>query len=201
MKVMWDLCSGLGGSSQAFVNSPDWHVVRIENNPILQGVEFTHNLDVNDWMDWVDDLISTQGRPDIIWASPPCLEFSQAYSAPASVANREGRDFEPDMSLVFACQDLIEHIQPRHWIIENVVGAIKHFTPHLGNYFQKVGPFVLWGRCPALLMPVGWKHLKNQNDVHSGNPLRSNIRALVPYEVSMATLNSIENQTTLERWC
>ena len=200
MKVMWDLCSGLGGSSQAFVDSPEWQVVRIETNPILQGVEFTHDLDVNDWKDWIDDLISTHGRPDFIWCSPPCREFSRAYSAPGPVAEREGRDFEPCLNLMYACEDVINYVEPAHWIIENVVGAINHFTPHLGDYFQKVGPFVLWGRCPALLMPPSWKHSKSTNDVHSGNPMRSNIRAMIPYEVSMATLQAITNQLTLDRW-
>ena len=33
-----DLCSGLGGASEAFVKDPYWDVVRIENNPELAHV-------------------------------------------------------------------------------------------------------------------------------------------------------------------
>ena len=56
MKVMWDVCSGLGGASEAFMNRDDWTVIRIENNPILQGLEITHDRDVLLWPDWVEDL-------------------------------------------------------------------------------------------------------------------------------------------------
>jgi hypothetical protein len=196
MKILWDVCSGLGGASEAFMGRDDWTVIRIENNPILQGVENTQNLDVLKWREWVDSL----PQPDMIWASPPCREFSEAFSAPGPVAKREGRDFEPDMSLLFACQDLIEHVGPQYWVIENVKGAIKHFTPHLGELSQKIGPFFLWGLFPTILMPDGWSHRKNDGDVHSGNPLRSNLRALIPYELSSALFEAITEQTTLAQW-
>ena len=196
MKVMWDVCSGLGGASEAFMNRDDWTVIRIENNPILQGVENTHDLDVLLWPDWVDDL----PKPDLIWASPTCTEFSEAYSAPGPVARRNGLDFEPDMTLVFACQDLIDHIQPQYWVIENVKGAIKYFTPHLGEFSQRISAFYLWGLFPTIFMPDGWRHSKNDGDVHSGNPLRRNLRALVPWELSKAFYQAISEQTTLKRW-
>ena len=40
---MWvlDLCSGLGGASEAFVNHPHWEVIRIENNELLADVPHT----------------------------------------------------------------------------------------------------------------------------------------------------------------
>ena len=200
MKVMWDVCSGLGGASEAF-RLAGWRVIRIENNPILQGVEFTRDLDVLKWEEWVDDLIIEHGVPDFIWMSPPCREFSQAYGAPGAVANREGRDFEPDMRILFACQDLIDRVRPRHHVIENVAGAIPHLNPHLGPHLQKCGPFILWGRFPSLILPHDFKHSKAEGDVHSGNPMRSNLRAYVPMEISRGVLEAIEQQTTLLDWC
>jgi hypothetical protein len=200
MKVVWDLCSGLGGASEAFVNRADWIVIRIENNPILQGVEHTRNLDVLQWESWVDELIELHGKPDLIWASPTCTEFSEAFNAPGPRARRAGINFEPDMSLVFACQDIIEHIQPQYWVIENVKGAIPYFTPHLGEYSQRISAFYLWGLFPTIIMPEGWTHSKRDGDVHSSNPMRRNLRALIPYELSKAFFDALTEQTTLKRW-
>ena len=68
-----DLCSGLGGWTEAFVQG-GWNVIRIENNPALQYVPFTMELDVLKWEEWIDDI----PHPDVIVASPPCREFSTA---------------------------------------------------------------------------------------------------------------------------
>ena len=52
-KVVWDLCSGLGGWTEAFAQS-DWVVIRIEINRDLEYVPFTRIWDVKQWMDWID---------------------------------------------------------------------------------------------------------------------------------------------------
>lgn len=200
---MWilDLCSGLGGASQAFADTQTWDVVRIENNILLSGVEHTELRSVLDWMDWLPDLIGERGRPCVVWASPPCLEFSQAYSAPGPRARREGLDFEPDMSIVEACIDIIQYCGPKFWIIENVAGACPWFLPELGKHSQKIGPFFLWGVFPKLLMPDGWKPLTGKTqDWNIGDPLRANKRALIPTEVSEAFLQAISSQSTLAEW-
>lgn len=195
MKVIWDLCSGLGGWSEAFVQD-GWTVVRIETSQDLQYVPHTYQLDVREWADWADDF----PKPDVILASPPCLEFSTAYMAPKAVAAREGREFEPDMSIVNACKDIIEAFEPRWWCIENVNGAISTFNPLLGTFSQKVGPFYLWGNFPILLLPGSWTHHKGDNDSWSTDPLRANKRALIPFEVSFAMLEAVRSQHTLEDW-
>lgn len=195
-----DLCSGLGGASEAFANDPHWTVVRIENNPILSGVEHTRLLDVLEWIDWLPGMISEYGRPTVIWASPPCLEFSTAYGAPGPKAQREGVAFEPDMSILEACVDIIEFAKPRFHIIENVAGASPWFLPELGCWKQHVGPFFLWGAFPNLIVPAGFKHLKSEHDTWSGNPLRSNTKALIPLEISQAFLDAICSQSKLSDW-
>ena len=195
-----DLCSGLGGASEAFANDPHWMVVRIENNPILADVEHTMMADVLEWLDWLPGLISEYGRPTVIWASPPCLEFSMAYRAPGPTAQRQGLDFEPDMSIVEACIDLIEFAKPRFHIIENVAGASPWFLPELGCWKQHVGPFFLWGSFPVLNLPAGWSHTKAGQDSWHGDPMRSNKRALIPLEVSEACLDAICSQSKLSDW-
>lgn len=202
MKVMWDICSGLGGASEAFLIA-GWTVIRIEIEEGLAWVPRTKTLDVLKWREWVDDLIIEHGVPDFIWASPPCLEFSNAYNAPKAIWSREhpGEPYQPDMSLLHAIEDLLARVRPQHFIIENVLGASPYFTPHLGPHFQKVKSFLLWGRCPVLNVPSDWSHSKFDGDTHSSDPWRSNKRAYVPLEISQAVLEAITHQTTLEEWC
>lgn len=191
MKVMVDLFSGFGGASEAFMRSREWTVKRFENNPLLSDVENTQTVDLTEV---TGEMI---GAADLVWASPPCLEFSQAYNAPAVVAKREGREFTPTLDLVKTAIRLIDEIKPTYFVIENVFGAIPHFKPLLGKPRQLVSSFALWGNFPYLIMPQEFHHLKTMNDVHSSNPLRSNYRAIVPYEISEALLKSFEHQQTL----
>ena len=202
LKVMWGLCAGLGGAEQAFEDSPNWLVVRIDNNPILldHGVENLEILDVLNWASWVPGVIEKYGVPDLIIAGPPCLEFSNGYSGPKMRHHREHgglENYEPDMSLVWACQDLIQFVNPQWWIVENVAGACPYFDEVFGTLEQKISGFVLWGRFPQLILPTGWTHSKFENDTWSSDPLRANRRAKWPLEISQAVLTAIESQSTL----
>ncbi len=71
MPVILDLCSGLGGASEAFTHE-EWTVIRIEINPELEYVPHTRILDVLEWTDWIEDI----PRCDVIWASPPTAQSS-----------------------------------------------------------------------------------------------------------------------------
>lgn len=194
-----DLCSGLGGASEAFTNNPHWKVIRIENNPELAHIPHTRLLDVEHWLDWLPGLISEMGsRPTVIWASPPCLEFSMAYAAPGPKAARDGRlDWKPNMSIVEACWEIIEFSHPRYFVVENVQGASPWFLPEFGRWKQHIGSFFLWGNFPQINLPSGWTHEKREGDTWSDDPLRANKRALIPLELSEAFLDAVSMQTTL----
>lgn len=196
MPAILDLCSGLGGASEAF-SQAGWNVIRIESNPELSYVPFTQCLDVLEWTEWIGDL---PDRIDVVWASPPCREFSRGYAGPAPTAERAGLPFEPSLELVRACLDIIDFLKPKYWVLENVSGAINHFKPQIGEFKQRIGPFFLWGNFPRIIMPYTYEHLKSRQDVWSTNPLRANIKAMIPFEVSFAFLESITRQWTLDRW-
>jgi len=200
MKKMLDLCSGLGGASEAFLQSENWEVKRIENNPILTNIPETTIMDVKT----LATALSTNrpGHIDLIWASPPCREFSNAFSSPKSIAVRAGRidEYEPDLSIVLACLEIIEISKPTHWVIENVVGSIRYLAPILGEPRQIVGPYVLWGNFPLINNAKAIPTSKKSKDVHSGNPLRANLKAKIPIELSQGLLDSIEQQKTLHYW-
>jgi len=197
MKRMLDLCSGLGGASEAFFQSDEWDVIRIDNNPLLEHVPTTIIGDIFD----TTDRWERSGCPhvDLIWASPECRDFSQAYSAPGPKAAREGRDFTPDLGLVIEAKRIIEMIEPSHWVIENVLGSIPHLKPILGPPRMIVGPFVLWGNFPLFHLE-GFTHDKFAKDPHSSDPLRANVRAKVPARLSSALLSALATQSSLEDW-
>ena len=197
MPIMWDLCSGLGGASEAFLAN-GWEVIRIENNNELGHVPNTIICSVEEFYESLETVCFEMEKPDLIWASPPCLEFSNAYNAPKSVAKRENVDFEPDMKLFHLCEKIIHQVNPEYWVIENVMGAQEYFNGILGEPTQIIESFCLWGEFPRIAMPVNYKHLKP--DLGSKNPLRSNYRAKIPYEVSLQLLRAITEQTKLEDW-
>jgi len=99
------------------------------------------------------------------------------------------------MSLLEAWLDLRHKLQPRYWVLENVVGAIKHFKPLVGEPSQIIGPFVLWHNIPEIILDRSWSHRKEDEDVWSSNPLRANIKAKIPIELSQAVKQSVQTKT------
>lgn len=193
MMRMVDLCSGLGGASQPMCDH-GWDVVRFENNPLLKDVPYTRMHDIMKMPKFEADDV------DLIWASPPCREFSNGYASPKSKAIREGIPYEPNMDLMIKCKEIIEETQPRYWVIENVVGAIKYFNPILGEPRQIIGPFVLWGNFPFIHLPPEFEHSKALNDKTSTHPLRSNWKALVPYPLADSLRRAIQEQHSILEW-
>ncbi len=193
MRLMIDLFSGLGGASEAMYQSDEWSVLRYDNNPNLGYVPATTICDLKEFQ------IKCRHEIELIWASPPCQDFSNAYDAPRPAARRAGEDFEADLSLVKRAIEIIDELKPRYWIIENVIGAIKHFEPFLGPPRQIIGSFVLWGNMPFLHVD-NFNHTKTGVDPGGSNPLRSNVRAKIPLELSQALRRAVESQTQLSDW-
>ena len=201
-KHFLDLFSGLGGASEAFIQDTDnWSVLRIDNNPLLTGVPNTviDNISNLHPQNYGIRYPPGKGRLKIecIWASPPCREFSTAYNAPRSGAARGGIPYEPDMSLLHATIDIIKTVKPRYWIIENVVGSIRYFAEELGEPRLIIGPYVLWGNFPTFAVDENKLESKASKDKHSANPLRSNYKAKVDFEISQALKYAIENQKSI----
>jgi hypothetical protein len=197
MKIV-DLFSGLGGASQAFVDDEAWGVLRVENNPLLGSVEWTRIMDIFEFRDWLLEQKDRYGPfdVDVVWASPPCTEFSLAFNAPQSIAIREGRleEYQPYMGYLTVAMEIIEIINPRYWIIENVRGSIKYFHPLVGKPHQILGPYYLWGNFPKI-MPDKLPTKLSKDD--GPRNMRANRRAVVPYEISQALKHAIENQQSI----
>lgn len=165
---MLDLCCGLKGASSA-MTSPGWKVITLDIDP-------SFNPDVQaDIRRWI-----YQGdRPDLIWASPPCNEFSREFFPWSNTGN------PPDLSIYHACKRIISQVKPRYWIIENVRGAV----PYFGHYSAVYYPYYLWGFFPHL----GEIHFKRRHKDSYPSTAKA-LRAKIPYELSLAVANSISLQ-------
>lgn len=206
MKVFVDLCAGLGGASQAFMDDPDWLVIRIDNNaelkPLCPGLNVADVTDSDVTLELIEAVCLMHGvelhncDKLVVWASPPCDEFSLAYNAKQPTAARNGEDYDPDMSIMLACLYIIRKLLPDHWYIENVRGAISWFTPYLGSYRQQLASFFVWGDHPIVdFYDANLRKLRKVDIRHSD--LRAQHRAKVHFEISQAIKDSIDKQMTL----
>jgi len=216
-RMMIDLFAGLGGGSTAFLSN-DWPNYQVESNVdlldhndginIVADVDEHRDLIIKHFKQRMDWFVKNGGLSTVVlWASPPCYEFSTAYSAPGPTARRQGIDFMPDMTLLMATMQIIEELEIHAeqlgarfvWVVENVRGAIKHFKPEIGKPRAIVGPFVLWGNFPrlAFMDRAVFKHTKAKADKR-WSKIRSNVRAKVPAEISQAIYDSAVRQQRLE---
>ena len=167
--LMLDLFSGLGGASAVMRDRPDrWDVIRVE-------LDEKFEADHRDVRTYQHD-----GRPvDLLWASPPCTEFSRE-SMPWC---RTGAT--PDLGLAWAARVLVERIHPRWWVLENVRGAVPWLRPALGRPCV-IGPLRLWGRFPAFI--PGPAHFYKERI--SGK--RPDLRSQIPRHISAALADACE---------
>lgn len=164
--LMLDLFAGLGGASQA-MRERDWRVVTVDVDSRF-GTDVV--ADAREYMYEGD-------RPDLIWASPPCDEFSREDMPWCRTGAL------PDLSLVFAALSIIRRARPRFWVVENVRGAQRW----IGRAPKHIGPFYLWGwfpefdaRLTTLRKKEAWSSTQHAE------------RAKVPRELSLALALAVE---------
>lgn len=200
MKIMIDLFAGLGGASQAFWDDPDWSVIRIDNNREL--LEHTNGLIISDvgnverTLSIINSFLNVHHgsiKKLVIWASPPCNQYSYASS------QRDPDNF--DNSLLEAALEIIDALEPHAWIIENVKGAIDTFDDVIGlPWCQRIGGIFLWGQFPQLAFEDARNRHHKKWTNKGTRAMRPNLRALIPYSVSLAYKNCIDYQKTLSHF-
>lgn len=169
---MLDLFSGLGGASRAMVDA-GWEVITVDNNPAFNP---TICADILTW--------NYQGPPvDLLWASPPCQEFTRK-SMPWLKKNHPE---EPSLELLKATIRIIGEVKPRYWVIENVRGAIPYFRPFLGEPTKRSGPRILWGEFPPIDPEPVWKYIER----HPSKKKRTMDAAKIPYNLSRALCRAL----------
>ena len=84
-----------------------------------------------DIMDW-DYTHFNPKLFDVVWASPPCTEYSRAKSIGI-------RDIEGSNEVVKRTLDILEYFQPKYWIIENPqTGLLKDQPFMLGIPYNDI---------------------------------------------------------------
>ena len=71
-------------------------------------MEATIKTDIMNW----DYKCFDRKSFDVIWASPPCTEYSRCKT-------RAPRDIEGANEIVQRTLDILEYFEPKYWIIEN----------------------------------------------------------------------------------
>ena len=85
------------------------------------------NADINtDILEW-DYKQYPIGYFDIIWASPPCTEYSEAKS-------RGNRNIEYANQIVLKTLEIIHYLQPTYYILENPQTGLLKKTIIYGYY-------------------------------------------------------------------
>ena len=153
--IIYDFFAGTGSSTKAFADAGD-QVFTFEYDKQFEATETVDIMDLN-----AADLLARYGRPDFIWASPPCTAFSVASighhwqsgganpvpKTPAAAYNQ---------LLVQKAIDLINELNPTFgYLIENprgmlrklpVVAGLKRRTISYCQYGDtRQKPTDLWG--------------------------------------------------------
>jgi site-specific DNA-cytosine methylase len=173
--LMLDLFSGLGGASRA-MREAGWTVIRVDIEE-----KFSPDICCD-----IRDFHYSGPVPDLIWASPPCTEFSRRAMPPTWKCNG-GKHKEPDMSCVLATKRIIEEINPKWWIVENVQGARKYFKDIFGNPVKRCGSRYLWGDFPICDPAPAFGKWKLPP-----SPDRAALRSIIPIQISKAVRMSCE---------
>jgi len=207
-----DLFCGLGGFSQAFEEDDSYEVTYVDIDQDFNPDIVADVLDLT-WEDLPD--------ADIILASPPCNAFTILRVGECWEKDHEGLyhpidDFaRTSIQLVHHTVGLIHSIDPDWWLMENpraMMRVIYRFPDYEVWYCQYgasyAKPTDLWGRMPGSFESKKCKN-QNPNCDHIPAPagsktgiqgeLSSEERAKVPYGLSKAIKESIENPEPMQQ--
>jgi hypothetical protein len=156
--LVFDFFSGTGSSTIGFREAGD-RVISFELDKYFEADE---HLDIMELTP--EYLLETYGRPDFIWASPPCTAFSVAsigHHWDKSSGTPQPKTFEAryNQKIVAHTRSLIEALTPpRGFLIENPRGMLRKLPPVEGlnrvtiTYCQygdtRQKPTDLWGFVP-----------------------------------------------------
>jgi hypothetical protein len=176
--TMLDLCSGLGGASEPFRRA-GWRVVTVDL------FERFHPSIVAD----VAALPLKRFHIDLLWASPPCVEFSR-HGMPCFFKNPP----PPDLTITLAVRRAIDELGPRFWIVENVLASRPWLTPIFGPTRAITTGHAFWGNYPGLLPHVG-PHKSNRAGARLDSWLQPAKRALIPAHIGEVLCRNVESVT------
>jgi hypothetical protein len=170
---MLDLFSGTGAASRA-AEVRGWRVFRIDN---ASDSNADLKMDLSKWLPWESELYPIT-QWDLIWASPPCDLLTTVRS--------KGRDIDKGLELVKRAIEIINHLKPRWWVIENVHGATRAISRLIGSPVERYGSFYLWGCFPPFEAKV------SRNKTKLSGRRRAERRARIPWAISYGLVTACE---------
>lgn len=147
-----------------------------------------HHADISWYADILavsaDDILTRFGRPDVIWASPPCTSYSIAGISHHRRRNADTGELEPKSDFAHLSDKLLKHVfslieqlQPAHWFIENPRGGLRKMSfmqehpLHTITYCQygdtRMKPTDIWTNHPD---PAFKPMCKNGEPCHESAP-------------------------------
>ena len=204
--LVFDFFAGTGSSTKAFEYAGHT-VIRFELDEQFEADEHVDVMKLTAF-----GLFWRYGRPDFIWASPPCTAFSVA-----SIGHHWNPDHTPktpaataSMKLVAHTRALLEELQPRlGFVIENPRGKLRKLpildglTRHTVTYCQygddRMKPTDLWTTVKSWTpRPL----CKNGDGCHEAAPRGAKtgtqgrdgavLRSMVPYELGQEIMESLD---------
>jgi hypothetical protein len=155
--LVFDFFAGTGSSTKAFKDAGHT-VISFELDPKFEATETVSIMDLN-----AEELLAKYGRPDFIWASPPCTAFSVAsighhWTGGAGAYIPKTHEAEFNQKLVAKTLQLIDELKPTAWLMENPRGMLRKLPVVEGrnrvtiSYCQygdtRQKPTDLWGNVP-----------------------------------------------------
>ena len=209
--LIFDFFAGTGSSTKAFEDAGDT-VIRFELDERFDAEEHVNIFDLD-----AIGLFKKYGRPDFIWASPPCTAFSVASIGHHWTGGKEAyipktEAAQVNQDLVWKVRNLISGLNPRlGYLIENPRGVLRKLPPVQGltrrtvTYCQygddRMKPTDLWGEAR------GWQPremCKNGDSCHVSAPRGARtgtqglkdatMRSMVPYELSYEIRKALTNE-------
>lgn len=208
--LIFDFFAGTRSSTKAFEDAGH-QVISFELDESFDGItEYVDIMELN-----AKNLFEKYGRPDFIWASPPCTAFSVAsmghhwQSGGASPVPKT-KEAAFNQKIVAKTLQLINDLHPsRGWLMENprgmlrkleVVKGLPRITVTYCQYGDKrMKPTDLWGFVP------GWtprESCKKGMPCHEAAPRGSRtgtqglknakIKSQIPYQLGLEILKTIE---------
>ena len=142
--LVFDFFAGTGSSTRAFEDAGDT-VIRFELDKQFEAEEHVDMFDVDS-----ESLIERYGRPDFIWASPPCTAFSVASIGHHWTGGRGAYIPKTEAAvtsqrLVAHTRKLIETLNPRlGFVMENPRGVLRKL-PVLADLSRKTVTYCQYG--------------------------------------------------------